>query len=348
LSVTDQKNIREEGDLMKNDKGSMKLGVWLWLVVATMLTMCALCPPQALAQVPARFYWKTLSDTNAVPLIVNSLSGNTNPFDPAHSVTAGADFDATLALAGYARTFSLFDRAATAAILLPMGHISGDVTVAGRTSNQSARGFGDPMLEFDINVFGPTAQKTIPDVLRYEPEFSVDLLGDLAFPIGEYDNDQALNIGQNRWYGRLGAPIIWQLGPWVPGRRTTLEFLPAVWFFGNNNDYVGHTLKTDPMFQVDAHLTRDFAEHFWGSLDGAWYYGGKTTINGVSGDKLNNLGLGLTLGYQINDNMNLTFGYMSTINDNGSEDLQMDGFMFSFVYGWHSLIEGMQRLKGEK
>jgi len=36
-----------------------------------------------------------------------------------------------------------------------------------------------------------------------------------------------LNLGQNRWYGRVGAPIVWQLGAWVPGRRTPLEFLPA-------------------------------------------------------------------------------------------------------------------------
>jgi hypothetical protein len=349
LSVADQENIKEEGDLMKNDKGPMKLGVWLWLVVATMFAMGAFCPPQALAQVPARFYWKSLSDANAVPLIVNSLSGNTNPFDAAHTVTAGADVDATLVLAGYARTFSLFDRSAMAAILLPMGRVSGDVTVAGRTFDKSARGFGDPMLEFDINVLGPRAQKTIPDALRYEPGFSVDLLADLAFPIGEYDSDQPLNIGQNRWYGRLGAPIIWQLGPWVPGRRTTLEFLPAVWFFGKNDDYVGQTLKTDPMFQLDAHLTRDFTEHFWGSLDAAWYYGGKASIDGVSGEKLNNLGLGLTLGYKINENMNLTFSYKSTVNDNDPGDLQMDSFMVSLVVGWHPLIEGMQRLKeGEK
>jgi len=60
------------------------------------------------------------------------------------------------------------------------------------------------------------------------------------------------------------------------------------------------------MFQVDAHLTRDFTEHFWGSLDAAWYYGGQASINGVSGEKLNNLGFGLTLGYYINDNLNLT------------------------------------------
>ena len=332
---------------MKKDKVPTKPVVWLWLVIALILAIGTLCPPQTLAQVPARFYWDTLSDANAVPLIVNSMSGNTNPFDPSHTVTPGASFDATLALAGYARTFSLFDRAAMAAILLPMGRISGDVTVAGKTFNQSASGFGDPMLEFKINVLGPPAQKNIPDVLRYEPGFSVNLLADLAIPIGEYDSSKPLNIGQNRWYGRLGMPVVWQLGPWVPGRRTTLEFLPAVWFFGENDNYVGQTLKTDPLFQLDAHLTRDLTERFWGSIDGAWYYGGKASINGVSGEKLNNLGVGLTLGYQINDNLSVTVGYMSTVNDSAPGDLQMDKFMVSLVYGWHPMVEGMKRLKNE-
>ena len=53
----------------------MKQGAWLWLIVATMLAMGALCPVRTLAQVPARFYWDTLSDANAVPVIVNSMSG---------------------------------------------------------------------------------------------------------------------------------------------------------------------------------------------------------------------------------------------------------------------------------
>jgi hypothetical protein len=326
----------------------MKTAAWLRLVVATVLTLGALSPPQALAQVPARFYWKSLSGANAVPLIVNSISGNTNPFDPAHTVVPGANFDATLALAGYAHTFSLLDRAAMAAILLPMGRISGDVTVAGRTANQSASGFGDPMIEFNLNIIGPKAQTNLADALRYEPGFSVDLLADLALPIGEYDSSQSLNIGQNRWYGRVGMPIVWQLGAWVPGRRTTLEFLPAVWFFGKNDDYVGQTLETDPMFQLDAHLTRDFTEHFWGSLDAAWYTGGQATIDGVSGEKLNNLAFGLTFGYAINENLNLTVGYKSTVNDSAPSDLRMDGFMVSLVFGWHPLIEGSRRLKEEK
>jgi hypothetical protein len=315
------------------------------LIIVTALALAALVPARALAQVPARFYWKSLSDANAVPVIVNSISGNTNPFDPGHVVTPGANFDATLALGGYARTFTLFDRSAMAAILEPMGRISGNVTVAGATANQSAKGFGDPMAEFDINLLGPRAQKNIPDILRYQPGFSVDLLADVAAPVGEYDGSKPLNIGQNRWYGRVGFPVVWQIGSWVPGRRTTVELLPAVWFFGANDNYSGKKLETDPLFQLDAHVTRDFTERLWGALDLSWYQGGQPSVDNVPGKKLSNLGVGATLGYSINDNLNLTIGYKSTVDDNAPTDLRMDGFMLSLVFGWHPLLEGERRLE---
>ena len=151
-------------------------------------------------------------------------------------------------------------------------------------------------------------------MLRYEPGFSLDLLLDLALPIGEYDSKQSVNLGQNRWYGRIGAPIVWQLGDWVPGRRTTLELLPAVWMFSDNNDFIGKKLKTDPLFQLDAHLTRDFTEHLWGALDLVWYKGSGSTINGVSvGKSQQHRRSGFTLGYTVSENLNLTVGYKSTV-----------------------------------
>ncbi|HQR66037.1 MAG TPA: transporter [Thermoanaerobaculia bacterium] len=332
---------------MSHENSSRKRSGIVRLALASALALGALAALPASAQMPARFYWKTLSGADAVPLIFNSISGNTNPFDPAHIVAPGSNIDGTIALAGYAHTFALFDRAAMVAVLLEMGRISGDVTAKGRTFSSSARGFGDPTLEFDISLVGPAAQKNLVDPLRYQPGFSLDLIADLVVPIGEYDSSQPLNLGQNRWCGRIGFPIVWQLGPWVPSRRTTLEFLPAVWLFGDNNDYVGQTLKTDPLFQLDMHLTRDFTDRFWASLDGAWYAGGAATLDGVKGAKLNNLAFGLTLGYQITDNLGLTFGYKSTVNDKAPGDLQMDGFMVSLVYGWHYIIEGAKRLKGE-
>jgi hypothetical protein len=328
-----------------NDGSSRRRIVRSWLAAASVLAVGALFAPPAPAQVPARFYWKSLSGGNAVPLIVNSMSGNTNPFDPAHTVNAGAHFEATLALAGYAHTFSLFDRSTMIAGLLPMGRISGEVIAISQTIGQPASGFGDPMVEFNINVLGPPAQKNLVDALRYEPGFSLDLIADLAVPIGEYDSSQPLNLGQNRWYGRVGAPIVWQIGAWVPGRRTTLEFLPAVWLFGDNDDYVGQTLETDPMYQLDAHFTRDLTDRLWAALDGAWYNGGTSSVNGVEGEKLDNLAFGLTLGYQINENLGFTFGYKSTVSDSNPADLRMDGFIVTLVSGWHPLVEGARRLQ---
>ena len=298
------------------------------------------------AQIPARFYWKTLAGTNAVPLIYMPLNGNANPFDPAHTVVSGASVEAIVAPVGYARTFVLFDRAAMVAVLVPMGRISSEMSVLGNVVVEQASGFGDPLAELDINVLGKKPIKSLPDLLRYEPGFSLDLLVDVAFPVGEYDSDQPLNLGQNRWYGRVGAPIVWQIGPWVPGKRTTMEFLPSLWLFGSNDDYVGQTLKTDPMFQLEGHLTRDLAKNLWASLDGTWVVGGQASVDGVEGDELNNLGLGYTLGYHVNDNLQVTFGYMSTVNDNDPGDLQLDGFRVSAVFGWHPLVEGMKRLKG--
>jgi hypothetical protein len=310
-----------------------------------------LAPLFAAAQVPPRFYWKSLAGANAVPMIYQSLSGNVNPIDPAYVVSANASVEADVLVAGYAKMLPLFDRTLTLAILEPMGRISSVTTVGGATTQQNADGFGDPMIEVGYNLIGPKAIKNIPDLLRYEPGFSLDVIMDLAFPIGEYDNDQSLNLGQNRWYGRVGTPIVWQLGPWVPGRRTTLEVLPSVWLFSDNTDYfatkTGQTLSTDPMFQVEAHVTRDFTEHFWGSLDATYMGGGESSVDGVSGDALNNLGVGFTVGYQINDNLSFTAGYMSTVNDSDPTDLRMDGFRLSLTYGWHKIIEGQKRLHEE-
>jgi hypothetical protein len=35
------------------------------------------------------------------------------------------------------------------------------------------------------------------------------------------------------------------------------------------------------------------------------------------------------------------------VNDRAPEDLRMNGFVVSLVYGWHPIAEGMKRLKAE-
>jgi hypothetical protein len=299
------------------------------------------------AQLPARTYWKSLSGANAVPFLYMSMNGNTNPVDPALTVLPGSHVQATIVPVGIVHTFAAWNRSAWISVMEQTGHLSGEVTAFGNPVTATASGFGDPLAEFDINVIGPKAIRNLPDLLRYEPGFSVDLLTDLVFPIGAYNDSLPLNMGLNRWYGRVAAPVVWQLGPWVPGRRTTLEFVPSLWIFGANNDYMGQVLKTDPLLQVEGHLTRDFARSFWASLDGTWFTGGRASIDGVAGASLNNWAVGYTLGYQVNKNLQTTVAYMTTINQTDPGDLQLDGFRFMLTYGWHPLIEGIGRLQGD-
>ena len=109
-------------------------------LATTILALTILGPIFAFAQIPPRFYWKSLAGGNAVPVIYQSLSGNANPMDPADLVSADADIDANVAIVGYAKLLPLFDRTLTLAVLEPMGRISTDTTVAGRTSPQDANG----------------------------------------------------------------------------------------------------------------------------------------------------------------------------------------------------------------
>ncbi len=272
---------------MSHENPSRKRSGVVRLALASALALGALAALPASAQVPARFYWKTLSGANAVPLIFNSISGNTNPFDPAHLRVAGGE------RRRHARPRGL--RAHLHAV-----RPGGDGRRPPADGAALGRGLGRPAGRSARRPAGSATRPssststssdrrrrrtswTSCDTSRASPSTSSP-----TSPCRSASTTTArpLNLGQNRWYGRLGFPVVWQLGSWVPGRRTTLELLPAVWLFGPNDDYVGKTLETDPLFQVDAHLTRDFTEHFWGSLDGVWYTGGAATIDGVEGEKL--------------------------------------------------------------
>ncbi len=325
---------------MTTNQSRFLIALLLTIIIATFSS-------QVFAQVPARFYWHNLAGGKAVPVIGMSMSGNANPVDPSHFVVPDASFNATVMIVGFAQSLPVVGRSATIAILVPTGRLSGELILDGQLTNVNTNGFGDPMIEFDINLIGPKVIKSIPDLIRYEPGFSLDLVVDVAIPIGNYDNSLSLNIGQNRWYGRFASPIVWQIGPWIPNRRTTFELIPSLWVFGDNTDFVGSTLSTDPMFELEAHLTRNFNKDLWGSLDFTWTTGGKASLDRFAGEKLNMMGAGFTLGYHLDDNLEFTIGYLTSVNDDAPTDLRMDNFKISMVFGWHPLIEGIKRLESK-
>jgi hypothetical protein len=63
----------------------------------------------------------------------------------------------------------------------------------------------------------------------------------------------------------------------------------------------GSTLQQDPLYSVQGHLIHSFRSGIWAALDGTYYMGGRTTVNGVQGDTLqSNTRAGLTVALPVN------------------------------------------------
>jgi hypothetical protein len=135
-------------------------------------------------------------------------------------------------------------------------------------------------------------------------------------PLGQYDSSRLVNIGTNRWAikSELGISKAWDA--W------TLEIIPGVTVYTDNTDFLnGGTLEQAPMYALQGHLIRSFRSGIWGALDALYYTGGRSTVNGVEGDTLQeNTRFGLTVAVPIDRNNSIKLyassgGYSRTDND---------------------------------
>ena len=308
----------------------------------------------------ARAYWKGRDGTNVFSfqyLNLNMQASGTQQFDPSHFIYPNADAEANVMIASYARHMTLFNRASSLSLNLAGGSVDVDVNTSlvppgflppgvapGNAFSQSASGYADPSVQLDVNLFGTSQLKSTVDLVNYEPTWTLDAAVLLAFPIGQYDKDKLVNMGLNRWYGRFALPFKYHFGAFAPGYMNSLELIPSVWLFAENDDFVGQKLENDPLWQLEAHLTHDFTRKFFGSLDLLYRGGFQSEINGVEvGEDLDIGNLGFTLNYQITDTFTMRTSYMSNVF--GDSDLDNSVIRIQLVYAWHRLSENMKKLK---
>jgi len=308
-----------------------------------------------------RAYWKARDGTHVVStqyLFLDMNASDTQTFDPSHFIYPNSEAEADLFMASYAYHYTLLDRPSSVAVNLLGGSADVDVdtnfipseflppgVAPGASFNQSATGFGDPTVQFDINLFGTPPLKSTVDLLNYEPTWTIDAAVMLAVPIGQYDDDQLINMGQNRFFGRFALPMKYHFGAFAPGSMTSIELIPSVWLFDENDDFLGQKLENDPLWQLEAHVTHDFTRSFYGSLDFLYRRGFQSEIDGVEvGDELEVGNIGLTMNYQVTDNLALRAGYSSNLF--GDSDLDNSVVRLQLVYGWHELSENIKKLRG--
>ena len=340
---------------MKTEKRRIRLPALLATLVIILLF-----GGQALAvDDGARAYWKGRDGTQGVSfqyLNLNLQASDSKQFAPGQYIYPNADTEASIFIANYVRHITLFNRPSSLSFAVAGGSVDADFKAnapgqivppgitPGVAFSQSSSGFADPSVALVVNLFGTPPLKTNFDLIDYEPTWTLDTAVMLALPVGAYDDSKLVNMGLNRWFGRIAFPLTYHFGVFTPGYRSSFELTPSVWIFAENDDFLGQKLENDPMWQLEAHLTHDFTPSFFGSLDLLYRSGFQSEVNGVEvGEELDIGNLGFTLSYQVTDNLSIRTGFSSNVF--GDNDLDNSMVRLQFVYGWHRDFENMKKLK---
>jgi hypothetical protein len=214
-------------------------------------------------------------------------------FDPNLSI-ADAKFHSTTELLAYVRSFDFAGQSAKFDVIVPASSFAAHGLVNGQPQEREMAGLGDPRFRVSVNLFGAPALSA-KQFASYQQDLIVGVSFQVSAPLGQYDDSKLLNLGNNRWSFKpeLGISKAW--GPW------TFEVAPSVTFFSDNTDFFGgNTFAQAPIYAVQAHLLYTFQSGVWMALDGIYFAGGHTALNGVKSDnEQRNTRAGFTLALPI-------------------------------------------------
>ena len=190
----------------------------------------------------------------------------------------------------YVRSLDVWGKSGKIDVIVPYAWLSANGKVGGEGRDRKVSGFADPAVRFSVNLYGAPAL-SFEEFKSYRQDTIIGVSLQVTAPLGQYDSDQLVNIGTNRWSFKPEVGISKALGRW------TFETAAGATFYTKNDDYFGgQTREQDPIYSVQGHLIYHFPRGIWAALDATYYTGGGTSIDGVKGDDLQrNWRLGATL-----------------------------------------------------
>lgn len=147
-------------------------------------------------------------------------------------------------------------------ILLPFGRLDGrhDGNALGDSS-----GLADPILAMPVWLLEQPQRRRFFAITPY-----------LFVPVGRYDHDQPLNLGENRWKLTLQAGYVTGLGD-----RLALDLAADVTFYGDNDSYgplrLNHEQK--PSYQYQGFLRYPLGDTLDLRAGLSWQHGGENCLD---------------------------------------------------------------------
>ena len=228
----------------------------------------------------------------------------------------------------YARSFDLWGNSAKFDVILPYSELTGHAQVAGQQRQRNVSGFNDPLFRFSVNFYGSPAL-SVKEFANYQQDLLIGASVQVSAPLGQYDASRLVNIGNNRWFIKPGLGISKAWGP------LTLELSTAAFFFTDNHAYYGGTtLKQDPIWTSQIHATYSIGRGVWAAVSWAYDYGGRTTVDGVQNDDIqNNSRVGATLAFPINQNNSIKLFASKSLHTSVGNDFNLIGILWQYRWG---------------
>jgi hypothetical protein len=239
----------------------------------------------------------------------------------------------------YYHSLNFFGRSCNITAGLPYAVSNFLASVGNQRPSTYRSGLGDGGVRFSVNLMGGPAMK-LPEYMKWKQKrvLGVSLLAQV--PTGQYDPRLPINIGTNRWALKPELGYSERHGNWL------VDVYGGIWFFTKNPEFIsggrivpGPELRTQkPIGVVEGHLSYDFKPRLWVSLDGNFWYGGRSSINGVE-DRATlqkNSRVGATAAIPITGRQTLKFSYDrgAVIRFGGDFQSVQVGWQYSWTGGW--------------
>jgi hypothetical protein len=275
-----------------------------------------------------RAYLITPIHSNAITLSYGFYNGN---LDLGNLPITDATARASLPVLSYFHSMSFFGRTASVAVSLPyaVGNFRG--TVLGTETNAYRSGLLDSVYRLSVNLKGGPAM-TVPEYIRWRQKTIVGVSLRVVAPTGQYDSTKLINWGNNRWGFKPEIGLSRRWGHWV------VDTYGGAWFYSTNPVFFsrnqfnpGITEQSQSTIGAfEGHLSYDVKPRLWASLDGNFWFGGQTSLNGIKNpvSELQNSRIGGTVSFPVNKHQSIKLSY------NNGAYIKYGGNFQNVTVGW--------------
>jgi hypothetical protein len=231
----------------------------------------------------------------------------------------------------YYRSFGFFGRSANIAggLTYGVGTFEGEAGDVQRAAYRS--GLLDSGVRFAVNLVGGPAMSA-PEFAKWKQKILLGASLRVVGPTGQYDSGKLVNWGRNRWGFKPEFGYSQRFNRWV------LDGAAGVWFFTTNQAFVvrdpPHTQKQGPLVSFEGHLSYDLKPFLWLALDGNYWVGGTTTVNGVANPltEQKSSRLGATASIPLNKEQALKISYSNGVY--GAFGAKYQALSIGWQYAW--------------